>query len=490
MHTTTRGKWLAATLAAFLVACGGGGGGGGGLAAGIDRLGVTTGTITGFGSIIVNGVEYETSSRTKFSIDDNPGGQDDLRVGQQVTIQWSSTDDGLTRSADDVAYDTTVEGPITAGSINLQAQSLAVLGQPVLVDATTLFDSDIVPNGLEGLTAGEIVEVSGLIDANGTIRATRIERKLAADQYEVRGVVGTATASTFTVNGLTVDYSTALLKDFDDSIINAGEFVEARGDTLDGLGQLVATEVESLSGDLPTGNSGDDAEVEGFVSDFASIASFKVAGVRVNAAGAAFEDGTAANLADNVKVEAEGSFDANGVLVADKVEFKAGSSGDAVDTRITANVDSVSVANNRLAVLGITITVDGSTRLEDKGSADDGTPFNLASLSPGDYVEVRGVAGSDGVVRALLLEREDGAAEGELRGAIGTESADALTVLGVTAQINGSTAFRDTEDQAITADAFFAAVGPGTPVKVRFNQNPPGASSTPILAREIEIESD
>ena len=169
----------------------------------------------------------------------------------------------------------------------------------------------------------------------------------------------------------------------------------------------MATEVESLSGDLPTGNSGDDAEVEGFVSDFVSIASFKVSGVRVNAAGATFEDGTAANLANNVKVEAEGSFDANGVLVADKVEFKAGSSGDAVDARLTADVDSVNVANSRLVVLGVTITVDSSTLLEDKSSVDDGAPFSLASLSAGDYVEVRGVAGTDGVVRALRLERED-----------------------------------------------------------------------------------
>ena len=75
-------------------------------------------------------------------------------------------------------------------------------------------------------------------------------------------------------------------------------------------------------------------------------------------------------------------------------------------------------------------------------------------------------------------------------GPLGPESAEALTILGVTAQINGSTEFRNTADQAITADAFFAAVVPGTPVKVRFNQNPQGASSTPVLAREIEIESD
>ncbi len=49
---------LTGLVMAVVVACGGGGGGGS--FAGIDRLGVTTGTINGFGSIIVNGVEYET----------------------------------------------------------------------------------------------------------------------------------------------------------------------------------------------------------------------------------------------------------------------------------------------------------------------------------------------------------------------------------------------------------------------------------------------
>ncbi len=42
--------------------------------AGIGGSGVTSsGTITGFGSIFVNGVEFETSSST-FNVDDNPNG--------------------------------------------------------------------------------------------------------------------------------------------------------------------------------------------------------------------------------------------------------------------------------------------------------------------------------------------------------------------------------------------------------------------------------
>ena len=77
---------LAGLVVGLVVACGGGGGGS---FAGIDRLGVTSGTITGFGSIFVNGVEYETGNGTTYLVDDSEGAETDLRVGQVVTINWA-----------------------------------------------------------------------------------------------------------------------------------------------------------------------------------------------------------------------------------------------------------------------------------------------------------------------------------------------------------------------------------------------------------------
>ncbi len=194
---------LTGLVMVVVVACGGGGGGGS--FAGIDRLGVTTGTINGFGSVIVNGVEYDTDDAT-FDIDDSGGSQSLLRVGQQVTIQWDSLDDGVTRRAQSVSYDDTLEGPIA--SIDLANQTLVVLGQVVIVDAATSFDDEIVPRDLTGLVVDDVVEVSGLIDGNGAIRATRIDISENFDDFEVRGVVESLNTddSTFIINGLTVDY--------------------------------------------------------------------------------------------------------------------------------------------------------------------------------------------------------------------------------------------------------------------------------------------
>ncbi len=95
------------------LACGGGGGGSGGVTAGIDRGGIVTatGAITGFGSVHVNGVHYVTTGAT-ITIDDNPGTESDLRVGQVVRIEGRIEQDGINGTATRVIFDDEVEGPV------------------------------------------------------------------------------------------------------------------------------------------------------------------------------------------------------------------------------------------------------------------------------------------------------------------------------------------------------------------------------------------
>ena len=126
-------------------------------------------------------------------------------------------------------------------------------------------------------------------------------------------------------------------------------------------------------------------EIEGLITRFASATDFAVAGKPVTTnSSTRFENGSAADLALNVKVEAEGQIDANGVLVATKVQFKRQGSA-----RIEARVDSVDRAANKLVVLGIDVTVNANTRIEDKGDQRVAN-FNVGNITAGDFVEVRG----------------------------------------------------------------------------------------------------
>jgi len=470
---------VAAAAVVGLAACGGGGSSSSTPPAATQSVPViSSGSITGFGSVFVNGVRFETSSAA-FTINGKPGTQADLRVGHVVTVHGHRDDNGNS-TADRIDFDDLVQGPVD--SVDAAASTLVVLGQTVLTDADTSFDDNIPGASRAGLHAGDIVEVSGMRRADGDIQATRIEGKPAGTVFEVTGVasnVDTA-AHKLSVNALDVDYSAATVRDFASGQPANGDLVEAKGNSVNASGELVASSIE-LKRDDDAAGAGMEVEIEGLITRFVSSTDFAVAGKPVTTnSSTRFENGTAADLALNLKVEAEGQVDANGVLVATKVEFKRQAS-----SRIEARVDSVDVAANKLVVLGIDVTVNANTRVEDKG--DQPVPnFNLGSIVAGDFVEVRGTelpAASNDVV-ASRLERRRPEDEVRLRGVVDTAGAPSFTILGVTIQTNAGTEFENSSEGPISADDFFNdAVGRSVEAKGTMN----GGVFT---AREVEFEND
>ncbi len=246
--------------------------------AGIDGTGssrgIVYGTISGFGSVIVNGVHFDTSNAT-FTIDGQLGTQSDLSAGDVVLVQGtidSSHDNG---SAESVSFDDIVEGPIESIADN----SLVALGQTVLVDDGTSFDDDITPRSLIGLIKGDVVEVSGFVNSSGDIVATRIERKQPGGQFEVTGVVeAPVTATRFNINDLIVDFSTTtMINGFATGMPSEGDLVEVKGMSFGSGGELVATEVEFKGPEIDFDDV-DRVEIEGLITDFVSETKFYVAG--------------------------------------------------------------------------------------------------------------------------------------------------------------------------------------------------------------------
>ena len=464
--------FLMMTAALVIASCGGGGE----KVAGIDGRGnpapvgiVSKGTISGFGSITVNGVTYDTSAAL-FGIDGRGGAQSDLAVGHVVVVEGTINEDGTSPIADTVTFDDVVEGPIT--DIDAVAQTMTVLGQLVRVDADTSFDDGIVPASLDGLAVTNIVEVSGFVLADGSISATRIELKPAGGELEITGNVSNVVGTTFEINGFVVDFSAAMLENLPNGAPESGQRVEAKGDNLNGAGQLAATRVEFKGNDL--GEDGDLAELEGFITRFASATDFDVEGVPVSTnAQTVYENGTSADLALNRKVEVEGDINAAGVLVAEKVEIKASGF-----VRVESLVEDVQAS--QLTVLGIVIRVDGSTRFEDK-SSEDREPFNLSHIVVGNYVEIRGYEDAGGVV-ATLLEREDFDGEVSLRGFVENVNDPEFTILGVNIATGAATTFSDRDESPLTPNEFFAQAN-GRLVEASGTLN--GAT---IVAEEVEFE--
>ena len=486
---------LAITLVS---ACGGGGGGGGGgitpppppPTGGITRTGVAiaVGPITGFGSVIVNGIRYDTANAT-FTRDGAAAIQSDLAVGQFVVVTGTIDDDNSNAVATSVEFDDVVEGPVW--SVDSGAGSFVVLGQTVLVGPDTSVD-DNCPADLNGLLAVAAVEVSGPVMADGSIAATRYECKSILGEMEVTGVVNNinAGAMTFEINALTVDFSGAAVDNFPSGAISDGDPVEAKG-VSGGAGagdELIATRVE-FKGARFADDEGDHIEIEGFITDFVSATDFAVSGVPVTTDGNTIYEPagfSASDLGPNLKIEAEGEFNSAGVLLATKIDFKQ-----ANNLRVTGLVDSVN--GDSLIILDITIATDLLlTRFEDKTNADV-DPLRIADIFAGDYVEVRGqeFPADSGTLAAVILEREDPRPETELRGfvEVGGVARPTLTVLGVIIMTDDLiTEYFDgrgsNDDLPMTPDDFWAAVAEGSLVDADGTET----SVNTMFADELELE--
>lgn len=498
MKTPTRkfGTILALTTLIF-AGCGGssgsgdGGGGGGGVSpppppppppsGGITRTGVAVaiGPITGFGSVIVNGVTYDTSSAT-FTKDGQAATQDDFSVGHVVIVSGTIDDDNSNAVASSVDFDDVVEGPATSET----PATLVVMGQTVAISATTSID-DSCPASL--LTA-PAVEVSGSVDADGVIQATRIECKPAGLEFEVNGTVSghDAGARTFMINALQVDYSAAAVDDFPTAgVISDGDPVEAKGMTFDSSGNphvLTATRVE-FKGARFADNEGDHIEVEGFITRYVSPTDFDVSGIPVTEVpGTVYENGTSADLGLNLKVEVEGEFDANGVLNATKIDIKT-----STNIRVVGQVDMVS--GDVITILGISVNTSPSiTRFEDK--RDDVDPFRVGDVNTDDYIEARGQELPPGQVTAFLIERDDLDPDTELRGFVENGSVNgrnSFVILGVTVDTTAVQRYEDDSGATITADAFWNAVGTGG---VIVDVNGTETGSTALQASELGLEME
>lgn len=450
------------------LSCSGGGGGGTGATASSS---VSSGTITGFGSVILNGKEYDTQN-SSFLVDGQSGSQTDLKVGMVVTVNGSLSSTG-TRSAATITQEDVVEGAIQ--SIPATNDRIVVLGQTVLIDNGT------TPPNISGLVLGDLVEVNGFVTGKGLITATLIEKKSLPSTCEVKGIVENhnSGAQTFTIGGLTVNYSGTT--DFSDMPNPAGNawndvLVEVKGGPCTQASQpLVATKVEPEG--INVANA-DEVEVEGAITLFTSSASFMVNGVPVvTNASTSFEGGVAGDLALGVEVEVEGSL-TNGVLTAKEVSFRDNVEieGDAATVTPGGGAPNLTVSG----LPGITVFVNAQT--EFKGGIS-----NLAQLGATEHVRVRGRPTGTNTVIAAEVERLSADTRVILEGAVQSVGNPNVTVLGVlinTPSISDSN-FKGPNEAAIGRTAFFTAVKVGTLVKAQGDWD--GVS---VVWSEIEIEGE
>lgn len=433
---------LASVLLFLLSSCGGGGNSSNG-----GNSKTSTGVITGFGSVFVNGVEYETDD-ANVSIDDEDSTEGELEIGQVVTIVGTVNPDGTTGTALVIKVEKMIRGIID--SIDSVNEKMVVMGQTVIIDELTSFKD----KEFADFVVGNFVDISGYLNSNGEVIATQIKyRNLDAsgnnDKLRLRGRVSNldATLSTFKIGDLVINYADAQLKKMPNEGLSNGLLVSIK--SRDGLveGVLLASEVKADRKHM--GDDGDEAEIKGLITEFTDANNFKVNDVAVQTnSSTQYKNGSASSLALNVKLKVEGEVDENGVLIASEVKFQIEN-----NVEISASVESIDVANNTITLLGIKVALNNFTQLEDNidevASGKNSRFFNINEIQIGDFIEINGYVDSNGEVVATKLEREDedeGENTIELKGPVDSISETSIVILGITIVFNSNTTIEGASD--------------------------------------------
>ncbi|MET0090767.1 MAG: DUF5666 domain-containing protein [Candidatus Thiodiazotropha sp.] len=421
--------FLLTAILVLLVSCGGGGDGQV-AEGGIGGTGVSQGRVTGYGSVFVNGIEYETD-QAEFLVDGRSATQQDIAVGMVVRIDGSTNPDGATGDAYQVTYSSQIIGVIEANRISTDS-ALDVMGQIVDVDPDTVFDNPLDATPLESLPVNAVAEVSGFTDGGGEILATRIAVRSLAWSGETLRVTGLAlnpSDTTFNIGQLLVSLNASL------TMPSEGELVTITGSRFSGS----AFEAESLDilgqGPSPVADDGESVEIEGRITSALDVLDrLAVDGQWVDASATGYS-GSTDRLTEGRIVKVKGEMQ-DSILIATEIELRyeedseRGEMGGGIDTRL------IDAQGNTLVLLGQTIQVTSSTILE--SDLEDESSFTLAELNDTDYLQAR-VYTRDGMLIASKLERRRSPRDysGEIEGPAEPVDANTIRIFGVPVDVSG-----------------------------------------------------
>jgi hypothetical protein len=327
------GALLLASAAVSLSTCGGIGGSefaGGGT----GGTGISTGSISGFGSVVMNGVHFRTDNNvapgfvTKKFLNgkDNSGrtDRDVFAVGMIVTVRHGVGDN----NALEIEYRDNLQGPVAKILPGVE-NVLEILGQTVVVDNVTFFAS---------VKQYDVVEVSGYADNAGRIRAMHLfslppPMPPPAQEFELKGFVSGSSLTGFRLGPLpdgsgvtvTVSYGPSAVAGLPGGPAN-GMYVEVVTTDPEPVGGvLTAVRIVKLAArtEFPDHAA---VDLEGLVTappgGSGKILSFAVEGKRIRTDDATdFTGHSPAEIQPNTRLLVQGT-EAGGVLSAVEIIFR------------------------------------------------------------------------------------------------------------------------------------------------------------------------
>lgn len=392
----------------------------------------------------VGGRLYTLPSDTPVIIDDEPGVLADL-IGQPpgMRLDWLAAGNGMHGNLPPLVFSYSVIGPVTTQN------PLRVLGQEVAITGDTVLEGFADPSEL---VPGTPLVVAGLVDANGSLLASLIERRGAqGNKFLLGGYMQEQLQAPLRVRvgeqWILIDIAFTSCAG---GVPALGDYIEVRATSIPDFqaGDLIDTVTSGqCANPVPFGTAGAQGSLEGLVStvgpgDTLAFGDLVIAWD----ASTVFEFGGPDDLEPGAAIGVEGVFQDATHLLADSIEFVR------PVVRFEAPLMPADVTPGE-AIRPFGVSVFNSPQLRD----EDGIMAN--GLTAPTQVEVRGWIDRLGD-RFAFRVRERGnpdANDVSLRAPVADISAPTLDMLGLTIDTS-SALFFDADELPMTPGEFFSQV--------------------------------
>lgn len=366
----TRRHWLVLATSA-LAGCGGGGGIGSLTASlpGTGGTGIYQGSISGFGSVIVNGVTYDNSQAT-MRLNDTVVSQASLRLGMVATVRADRVAGAALGTASSIDVWSIAQGLVS----DVGAGQFNVAGMTLLTSAATWFYG-FASNA--PLSNGQHVSVWGLqADEDGQHwTASCVVASTSTAEAVSSGLVKVDDGQR-TLNGIRLTGTLA------NSL--ADEVLTRVQGTWDADGRLNVVSAKAIDNALGPQAQGE-VEIEGLVTATPSAGSFRLGGITVDATSSKLSP-AGALIAVGARVEVYGSWQ-GGVLKATQVELEDTQKPGTVEIKavfeqFTSLADFV-LQGQRCDATGVVLSPKTSAALSTVGAI-----FKVKGVKKGDWLKV------------------------------------------------------------------------------------------------------
>lgn len=437
---------------------------------------IKTGTITGFGSIYIDGKRYITDNAAVTTNGNTGRSITDLSVGMRVSLLVNESNDGSDSEATQVSYERDIEGQVV--SIDRNNNLINVAGTAIAYNNLTHF----IGVSESSLRVGERIEASGIVNQQGQYIASYIEidndESNDGQEYTI-GFISNLDVNnqTFELNSLTVNFAEAI-----GDTPSAGALVKVAGQVVNGV--FTASYID-IEGQEDYRQWEDDAlnrlEIHGIITALSpDNTTLSINGVVYNIAENVVLEGTSSLIVNDL-VEIYVNTDTNTIT---KIELE--NEQYRLDGKVKGTISEIDSNAKTITVNGVLYAIVASSRFED----DNDQFIRFEQLSVNDKVEVVFVIDSQGQRLIQRLERESDdefREEWELEGPIQNvdDQLQRFSLNGVEIQVNNQMRLF-VDDTLVMITPFFAALTASSNLEVEVEGQ---FINGEFVVTEIEVES-